>query len=120
MSPSRRLEEDLCLREGKGDKVGPLFFMAGVVLACSLLYWLEGNVFLSLLFYFTCVLKLEIGFDAVVENVSLLFTLCGISRMFFLYSLQSGSLVFYVFLILTKKRFLVAENRGQICFFLHS
>lgn len=94
MSPSRRLEEDLCLREGKGDKVGPLFFMAGVVLACSLLYWLEGNVFLSLLFYFTCVLKLEIGFDAVVENVNLLFTLCGISRMFFLYSLQSGSLVF--------------------------
>lgn len=119
MSPSRRLEEDLCLREGKGDKVGPLFFMAGVVLACSLIL-AGGKRFLSLLFYFTCILKLEIGFDAVVENVNLLFTLCGISRMFFLYSLQSGSLVFFVFLILTKKRFLVAENRGQICFFLHS
>lgn len=106
------------MSQGRKGRQGRSSILLGWCCSCVFSLVLAGGKrFLSLLFYFTCVLKLEIGFDAVVENVNLLFTLCGISRMFFLYSLQSGSLVFYVFLILTKKRFLVAENRGQICFF---
>lgn len=109
------------MSQGRKGRQGRSSVLHGWCCSCVFSLILAGGKrFLSLFFYFTCVLKLEIGFDAVVENVSLLLTLCGISRMFFLYSLQSGSLVFYVFLILTKKRFLVAENRGQICFFLHS